>query len=165
MQLAVEAIHAALADADLEPEDVDGLVSYTVDGNAESEIARNLGIPALTFFSRIGFGGGAAGAVIQQAAMAVATGVARPVVAYRALNERSGNRHGAGVHDKRQRVSPGPSAGGEAAVFGWSLPFGLVTPGGWVAMCAMRYMHEFGATSEDFGRVAVAARRHAATNP
>jgi acetyl-CoA acetyltransferase len=165
MQLAVEAIQAALRDAGLEPEDVDGLVSYTVDGNAETEVARNLGIPALTFFSRIGFGGGAAGAVIQQAAMAVATGVARTVVVYRALNERSGNRFGAGVHDKRKSVSPGPSAGGEAAVFGWYLPFGLVTPAAWVAMCATRYMHEFGATSEDFGRVAVAARRHAATNP
>ena len=161
MQLAVEAIHAALGDAGLEPEDVDGLVSYTVDGNAETEIARNLGIPALTFFSRIGFGGGAAGAVIQQAAMAVATGVARTVVVYRALNERSGNRFGAGVHDKRKSASPGA----EAAVFCWYLPFGLVTPAAWVAMCATRYMHEFGATSEDFGRVAVAARRHAATNP
>jgi acetyl-CoA acetyltransferase len=165
MQLAVEAIHAALGDAGLEPDDVDGLVSYTVDGNAETEIARNLGIPALTFFSRIGFAGGAAGAVIQQAAMAVATGVARTVVVYRALNERSGNRFGAGVHDKRKGTSPGPSAGGEAAVFCWYLPFGLVTPAAWVAMCATRYMHEFGATSEDFGRVAVAARRHAATNP
>src|SRR5262245_50686560 len=161
MRLAVEAIHAALADAGLEPDDVDGLVSYTVDGNAETEIARNLGIPALTFFSRIGFGGGAAGAVIQQAAMAVATGVARAVVVYRALNERSGNRFGAGLHDKRKNAP----AGGEAAMFGWYLPFGLVTPAGWVAMCATRYMHEFGATSEDFGRVAVAARRHAATNP
>jgi acetyl-CoA acetyltransferase len=32
-------------------------------------------------------------------------------------------------------------------------------------MVARRYMHEYGATSEDFGRVAVAGRRHAATNP
>jgi acetyl-CoA acetyltransferase len=32
-------------------------------------------------------------------------------------------------------------------------------------MYARRYMHEYGATSEDFGRVAVAMRRHAATNP
>ena len=161
MQLAVEAIHSALGDAGLAPEDVDGLVSYTVDGNAETEIARNLGIPALRFFSRIGFGGGAAGGVIQQAAMAVATGVARTVVVYRALNERSGNRFGAGIHNNRQSMS----GGAEAAVFAWYLPFGLVTPAGWVAMCATRYMHEFGATSEDFGRVAVAARRHAATNP
>jgi acetyl-CoA acetyltransferase len=32
-------------------------------------------------------------------------------------------------------------------------------------MFARRYMHEYGATSEDFGRVAVAGRKHAATNP
>src|SRR4029450_7356251 len=71
MRLAVEAIHAALTDAGLGREDVDGLVSYTGDGNAETEIARNLGIPALTFFSRTPYGGGAACAVVQQAAMAV----------------------------------------------------------------------------------------------
>ena len=32
-------------------------------------------------------------------------------------------------------------------------------------MFARRYMHEFGATSEDLGRVTVADRKHAATNP
>ena len=32
-------------------------------------------------------------------------------------------------------------------------------------MIARRYMHDYGATSEDFGPVAVADRRHAATNP
>ena len=32
-------------------------------------------------------------------------------------------------------------------------------------MFARRYMHDYGATSEDFGAVAVADRRHAATNP
>jgi acetyl-CoA acetyltransferase len=44
-------------------------------------------------------------------------------------------------------------------------PYGLLTPASWVAMNARRYMHEFGATTEDFGRVAVADRKHAATNP
>jgi acetyl-CoA acetyltransferase len=47
----------------------------------------------------------------------------------------------------------------------WSYPFGLATPAAWVAMVARRYMHEYGATSEDFGRVAVTMRAHAATNP
>ena len=32
-------------------------------------------------------------------------------------------------------------------------------------MFARRYMHQYGATSEDFGRVAVVARKHAANNP
>jgi acetyl-CoA acetyltransferase len=42
---------------------------------------------------------------------------------------------------------------------------GLATPAAMVAMGARRYMHTSGATSEDFGRVAVADRKHAATNP
>ena len=45
------------------------------------------------------------------------------------------------------------------------LPVGLLTPASWVAMAAQRYLHETGATSEDLGRVAVADRKHAATNP
>jgi acetyl-CoA acetyltransferase len=53
----------------------------------------------------------------------------------------------------------------ESAHFSWYAPFGLLTPAQWVAMFATRYMHEYGATSEDFGLVAVADRRHAASNP
>ncbi|HEX6477194.1 MAG TPA: lipid-transfer protein, partial [Acidimicrobiales bacterium] len=159
MRLAVEATAAALDDAGIDPAEVDGMVTFTMDGNPEIEIARNLGIGALTFFSRIHHGGGAACATVQQAAMAVATGVADVVVCYRAFNERSGRRFGAGVQDR----PPMPTA--ESAHFSWYAPFGLLTPAQWVAMFATRYMHEYGATSEDFGRVAVADRRHAASNP
>jgi acetyl-CoA acetyltransferase len=49
--------------------------------------------------------------------------------------------------------------------YGWYFPFGLVTPAAWVAMFAQRYMYEYGVTSEDFGRISVADRKHAATNP
>ena len=89
LRLAVEAVEAAVADAGLEPSDVDGMVTFTQDSNPEIEIARNLGVGGLTFFSRIHHGGGAACATIQQAAMAVACGVAQVVVCYRAFNERS----------------------------------------------------------------------------
>jgi acetyl-CoA acetyltransferase len=159
MRLAVEATAAALDDAGIAPSQVDGMVTFTMDGNPEIEIARNLGIGELTFFSRIHHGGGAACATVEQAAMAVATGVADVVVCYRAFNERSGRRFGAGVQDR----PPMPTS--ESAHFSWYAPFGLLTPAQWVAMFATRYMHEYGATSEDFGRVAVADRRHAASNP
>jgi len=53
----------------------------------------------------------------------------------------------------------------EGVAMGWVSGFGLMTPASWVAMFAQRYMHEYGATSEDFGRVSVADRKHAATNP
>ena len=159
MQLAVEAVAHALSDCGLEPDDVDGMVTFTADTNPEIEIARNLGIGELRFFSRIHHGGGAACGTIHQAAMAVASGAADVVVCYRAFNERSGHRFGAGVQTRA------PAANAESAHFAWYAPFGLLTPAQWVAMFARRYMHEFGATSADFGRVSVADRRHAAANP
>ncbi|MGZ4142302.1 MAG: lipid-transfer protein [Actinomycetota bacterium] len=158
LRLAVEAVQAALTDAGLEPKDVDGMVTFTLDRNDEIDVARNLGIPELTFYSRVPHGGGAAGGTIQQAVMAVATGVADVVVAYRAFNERSWYRYGRAVVRE-----PTPTA--DMVHFSWILPFGLSTPASWVAMFARRYMHEFGATSEDLGRVTVADRTHAATNP
>src|SRR3954454_3975537 len=90
LQLAVEAVKAALDDAGLAPADVDGMVTFTVDPSDELEIARNLGVPRLNFFTRVHHGGGAAAGTVQQAAMAVATGVADVVVVWRAFNERSG---------------------------------------------------------------------------
>ncbi len=135
------------------------MVTFSADTNPEIEIARSLGMGELTFFSRIHYGGGAGCGTIQQAALAVQAGVADVVVCYRAFNERSGNRFGAGVQDR----PPVPNA--ETANFAWYAPFGLLTPAQWVAMAAQRYLHVSGATSEDLGRVAVADRRHAATNP
>ena len=159
LQLACEAIVAALSDAGIDPSEVDGLSTYTAETNGEVLVARNCGLGELKFFSRIGYGGGAACATVQQAAMAVATGVAEVVVCYRAFNERSGVRYGLGQHDR-----PMDSTADRAA-YAWMTPQGLSTPAQWVAMFARRYMHEHGATSEDFGRVAVVARKHAANNP
>lgn len=159
MSLACEAVSAAIADAGLTPADVDGMVTYSADNNPEVEIARHVGIGDLRHFSRVHYGGGAACGTIVMAAMAVATGVADVVVCYRAFNERSGRRFGAGVQDIPN------AATAERAQFSWTSPFGLLTPAAWVAMVAQRYMHLYGATSEDFGRVAVADRAHAATNP
>ena len=159
LHLAVEAVDLALRDAGIEPSEVDGMVTFSSDTNPEIEIARSLGMGELTFFSRIHYGGGAGCGTIQQAALAVEAGVADVVVCYRAFNERSGNRFGAGVQGR----PPVPNA--ETAHFSWYAPQGLLTPAQWVAMAAQRYLYATGATSEDLGRVAVADRRHAATNP
>lgn len=159
MSLASEAVAAAIADSGLSPSDIDGMVTYSTDNNPDIEIARHVGIGSLRHFSRVHYGGGAACGTIVMAAMAVATGVADAVVCYRAFNERSGRRFGAGVQDLDV------SATAERAQFSWTTPAGLLTPASWVAMVARRYMHLYGATSLDFGRVAVAGRRHAANNP
>ncbi|GAB2571704.1 lipid-transfer protein [Streptomyces capparidis] len=157
LSLAVEAVRAALDDAGLAPGDVDGMVTFTMDTNPEITVAQAAGIGELAFFSRVHYGGGAACATVAQAALAVAAGAAEVVVCYRAFNERSGHRFGAGVRHRE------PSA--EGVALGWGLPFGLLTPASWVAMTARRYLHAHGLTPEAFGHVAVTARRHAARNP
>src|SRR3954469_18052873 len=97
LQLAAEAVRSAVADAGLQPGDVDGLTTFTMETNSEINVARVAGLGDLTFFSKIGYGGGAACATGQQAALAVASGVADVVVCYRAFNERSGHRFGSGA--------------------------------------------------------------------
>ncbi|MFI0793898.1 lipid-transfer protein [Micromonospora rubida] len=159
LQLAAEAVLAALADAGLSPQDVDGMSTFTMESNSENMVARTLGIPQLTFFSRISQGGGAACAPVQQAAMAVATGIADVVVVYRAFNERSGVRFGLGPPPTKTTATT------DNEYRSWINPYGLLTPAQHIAMFARRYMHTYGATSEDFGRVAVSLRRHASVNP
>jgi acetyl-CoA acetyltransferase len=159
LQLALEACTAACEDAGLPTNMVDGLVTYTMETNPENEIMRGLGIQELKHFSRVHFGGGAPCGTVELAAMAVNEGVADSVLCYRAFNERSGRRFGSGVQDQPA------GATAEAAQFAWTSPYGLLTPASWVAMFASRIMHEYGVTSEDFGAVAVADRKHAATNP
>ncbi|MGC9960635.1 MAG: lipid-transfer protein [Acidimicrobiales bacterium] len=159
LRLALEACVAALEDAGVKASEVNGLSTFTMETNPETELMRLLGISELRHFSRVHFGGGAPCATVQLAAMAVNEGVADYVLCYRAFNERSGHRFGAGVQARP------PVATAEEAQYAWTSPFGLLTPASWVAMFARRIMHEHGVTSEDFGRVAVADRRHAANNP
>ena len=91
--------------------------------------------------------------------MAVATGVADVVVCYRGFNERSESRFG------QFSLAAATQVNTNGLDNAWTYPMGLGTPAATVAMQARRYMHEYGATSADFGRVAVADRRHAANNP
>jgi len=157
LQLAAEAIKAALDDAGLRPADVDGMTTFTLDSTDEIEVARALGCGDLTFFSRTPHGGGAATGIVHQAVLAVATGTAEVVVCYRALNGRSGQRYSQGVS--------GEIVTSDTIHWSWYMPFGLMTPASWVAMFSQRYMHETGARSQDFAQVAVSTRKHAVNNP
>jgi len=159
LRLAVEAIAEALADCGLDPSEVDGMCSFTMENNPDNEIIRALGIDGLRFFSRTHYGGGAACATLHHAATAITAGAADVVVCYRAMNERSQQRFGAGVQNRASVPTT------ESAHFGWYAPFGLLTPAAWVAMFGQRYLYEYGHTTEAFGLVSVLSRKHAATNP
>lgn len=158
-RLACEAVLAALADAQIPVEEVDGFSLFSMENNPEIAVARALGIPELKFFSRIPHGGGGACAPVQQAAMAVASGVADVVVVYRAFNERSGHRFGSGPPQFAYATTT------DQEYRNWINPYGLLTPAAQEAFLARRYMQEFGATSADFGQISVLSRKHAANNP
>src|SRR6201987_5276832 len=155
LQLACEAVAAALDDAGLAPSEVDGMVTFTMDSSDEIDVARNVGIGDLSFFSRVPHGGGAAAGTVVHAAMAVASGVADVVVCWRAFNERSGFRFG----------GSGRTSAETPLFMANYAPFGLLTPAAWVALHAQRYMSTYGVTNEDFGRISVVDRAHAARNP
>jgi acetyl-CoA acetyltransferase len=159
-QLASEAILAAVADAGLSTDDVNGLVSYTIDPVEETELVRALGIPEINFSSRVPYGGGGSQGVLLHAAAAVASGAADVVIAYRSIKARSGARFG------RAQVggSPTSSHSGTTAMQ-WCTPFGVLTPAAWMSLNATRYMHTYGVESADFGRAVVQFRQYAATNP
>ena len=153
LQLAAEAVRAAIIDAGLKPADVDGLVTMTVDPNDELALMRSVGMEEVRWTSRAPFGGGGSSALVEHAAAAVAAGAADVVVIYRAFNERSGNRFGQ------------PGLGQGMPNLNWYLPYGLDTPAKMYSLWFQRYMDTFGLTNEDFGRYTVIARKHAASNP
>ena len=161
LQLACEAVTAALSDAGLTPSDVDGLVSYTVDPVEETELVRSVGIAEIAYSSRVPYGGGGSMGVLLHAASAVASGAAEVVVAYRAIRARSDATRFGGA-----KVTPSPTSGhAGTTAMQWCMPFGVLTPASWMALNSTRYMHQFGVRSEDIGRAVVQLRAYALTNP
>ncbi len=121
LSLAAQCIVAACDDAGIDPGDIDGMVTYTLDSSEEVDVARAIGANDLTYFSRVHYGGGAAVGTILQAAMAVATGQAETVVCYRAMNGRSGKRMGQGISG--DIISSG------LIHYSWYMAYGMLIPG------------------------------------
>jgi len=154
-QMALEAVLEALDDAGLKTTDIDGMVKMGANDDVfEIDLLYSLGLDNLRFFAEIPHGGGAACGTIAAAVAAVVSGMADVVVTFRSLNERSERRFGVST-----------VGGGVGGWMQYNMPHGLVTPAQWIALYAQRYLHEYGHTTEEFGRVSVLTRKHAATNP
>jgi len=153
-QLACEAVVAALRDAGIAPSEVDGLCSFTMETTDEVTMAKNIGAGDVTFFSKVGYGGGAGCATVGHAAMAIATGLADVVVAWRSRKR--------GGRTSRPWASSPSSLPIQAQ---WTRPSGLLRPVDEVAMLARRYSYEFGGGREQLAEVAMAVRAHANRNP
>ena len=153
--LVVKAILAACSDAGLDPHQIDGFATYSNDRNTPARLAAALDLPELHFSNMFhgGGGGGAAGAVAN-AAMAVATGMADHVVAYRGLAQGQFGRFG--------RAGGGGPVSGD---FAYTLPYGVMSAGQMYAMRTTRLMHEHDIDRSTMRAVALACYHHAQNNP
>ena len=73
LQLAAEASLSAIRDAGLDPSDIDGMATFTLDSSDELLLMRALGLQEVNYWSRAPFGGAGANTTIMQAAAAVAS--------------------------------------------------------------------------------------------
>ncbi len=152
LELASKAIVAACEDAGIDPSEIDGMSSYTMETSSEVDVARNVGAGEITFFSQVGYGGGAGPGAVGHVAMAVATGQCRVGVAWRSRKRGSGQRPWAGPTQLSTTAS-------------WARPWGLLRPVDEIGMLTRRYMHDYGATRDHLANVALSVREHANNNP
>ena len=164
LELTIEAVTRAIADAGLDIDDIDGIASYPGPGvpdkglsGADTHQVRNaLGLRSRWYLSAAETAGQIGPAI--EACMAVTLGLADHVVVFRSVWE-----------------STAQAAAGRASVLvgdgelpphlEYLAPFGALSAANWLAMPAQRYMHDFGLTREQLGAIALNARRNAAGNP
>ena len=166
LSLTVDACLAAVADAGLTLDDIDGLSTYP-GGMAGSGMGMSEGgVTAVEEALRlrptwINGGGdlpGPGGAVIA-AMLAVASGLCRHVLCFRTVWESTFTHLGlhVGAAAGLGRVS--------GAMQEHRAPFGAMSAAHWIGMHAHQYLHRYGATRELLGRIAVNGRAHAGLNP
>ncbi len=171
LDLTVDAAMAAIDDAGLTRDDIDGIATYP--GNMDQPPGfSGVGVVELQDALRLELtwyaGGlelpGQLGAVVNACA-AVTAGLAKHVLCFRTVSE--GSAQGA---KGRAAVMPGMGggSGGVPRVSGfmeWRLPYGAPSAANWIAMMAQRHFHEYGTTREQLAWIALNARRNAALNP
>ncbi len=166
LDLTLEASLAAIENAGLKREDVDGLASYPGRMSAPPGFS-GPGTPTVQDTLRLNLNWHRAGgegpaqlAPIIDAVAAIAAGLARHVLVYRTVTEASAQ--------KGSRAGIGMGGGGGVprmeGEFGQMLPFGAFSATNWVGWHCQRYMHEYGMTREQLAQIALNARRNAALN-
>lgn len=158
LTLATQAALAAIADAGLDPTDIDGIVRCDMDTVRHNDLIESVGLPNVTYWAEVGPGGVAAAGMVGQAVGAILSGQATSVLVFRELNGRSGRRYGLSAATSQL-------TGGGGTYDELYQPYGLQTPGQVFAIMAQRHMIEFGTTSEQLGRIPLACRARANANP
>jgi acetyl-CoA acetyltransferase len=158
--LTVQACEAAIADAGLTIDDIDGVSTYPGGGDlggfgegGVNALEGALGIRP-TWHNGAIETFGPAGSVIG-AMLAVAGGLARHVLCFRTLWEATYN----------ELMRQGKVIGQAGIATGWLKPFGAISAAHTLAMNAQRHFHRYGTTRETLGWIALNQRANAALTP
>jgi acetyl-CoA acetyltransferase len=164
--LTMDACLAAIADAGLRPQDIDGVSTYpgkSSEGGGIAPVGPTDVYTALKVEPALGLsatheGPGHLGAVLN-AVMAIATGMCRHVLVFRTVAQASARQVSRNVTlltGSRERVEGNNQ---------WTVPFHAHSPTNFWALFAQAYFDKYGARPEQLGWVAVNGRRMAALNP
>jgi acetyl-CoA acetyltransferase len=159
LKLGGKALKAALDDAGLRRENIDGIAIHLgwPLGVDYDRVAETYGLD-LRWVTQTWLHGRFVTSMVQQAAMAVACGLANVVACFTAISF---------TRERQILGGPGDTEGSreEGGTHGESPPYGLTAPAGGAALGMQRYMHLYGATSEQLAAVPIAFRKHALKNP
>jgi acetyl-CoA acetyltransferase len=164
LDLTCEAALAAIADAGLKVDDIDGVAAYPgpiqgpagFAGPGVYEVQDALGIDVRWHLS--GGEGPAQISPVIHAMLAVGAGLCRHALVYRTVTEAT-----AAADTGRLGIGVGsPQIHGFGAFL---IPFGAMSAANWLALYARRHMHEFGTRREHLGAIAINGRCHAALHP
>jgi acetyl-CoA acetyltransferase len=159
MELTLESCRQALADAGLEPVQIDGITSL---GDTQpTQAAASLGISPVYWGG--GFDTGGLLSPVMSAFLAVSEGRARHVLVYRTVQMMGGEF-------VPTEGSQGPGGGNQnrARMMGdleEMLAANAFSAVNWLAMHCRRHMDLYGTTKEQLGWLAINSRRNAALNP
>jgi acetyl-CoA acetyltransferase len=169
LELTLDACLAAIEDAGLGRDDIDGIATYPgamglapgFSGAGVTEVHDALRL-SLDWFCGGMETSGQLGSVIN-ACMAVACDLATHVLCFRSVWEAT-------AQGKGGRAPIGGGGGGEkfrasGPMMEFSLPFRAYSAANWVAMFAQRHFHEYGTTREQLAQIALNARKNAGQNP
>lgn len=156
LDLMSEAATAALADAQLERKDIDGLIcgySTTFPHLMLATVfVEHFGLDPV-YAHGVQMGGATGFGMVMLAHHLIAAKVARNVLVVAGENRLTGQTRDAAVQTLAQVGHPV-----------YEVPLGPTIPA-YYGLVAARYMHEFGTTEADLAELAVLMRRHAGTHP
>ncbi len=169
IEMALNAVRSAIADAGLDPGKIDGLGKFSFDGVPQNSVASALGINRLAFCQDSAGGAASSVNLLAAASAAIQAGQAEAIVCYRSFNGRSMLRLGHLPIPERGEDGNVLAAG--ASPFGGEFagPYGMAAPACAFALWADAYMTRHGISEEKMvralGTVTVRQREYASRNP